>query len=350
MKRFSRWQCFFACLLIVFSSCKSVQADEAYSSNLCNQTHDCNVDTKFNASYLYWSVQEDQIGFAIENFDLSKTGSDTKLKTHHPKWDSGVRLEGEVSSNCFPIGCRFGWTHFNTRSNASAVGNQPGVPSVGVTAIPGFSNQGDSPFVSSESAASSLKFNLNEYFFDVQSFYHCCGSCLSFRPFVGVFVANINQKQDILYSGIAFKDIAGIDVSVSRKNIFFGVGPRLGIELNWKFCEKLSLITNTSFAYLVGTFNTKSEFITPPQISLAANSVNAKSHRARPMASCLIALEWKEQISPGLALSFSLGYEFQYWWQQWHSSSNILDAAISGEGRWGDLSMNGLTVSGGVSF
>lgn len=343
--------------------CNLIQANEAYlDDNFCCQPCDCccqpckglNYDIDFNASYLYWSIQEDQLGFAIENLTLANLATTpSKIKTHHPQCASGIRLEEGIYSKCNPIGCRFGWTYFQTHSPArahtplSAIENDtPEAVAVTTLSAP-FSR--DTPFLFSQRAKSKWGININEFVFDIEHLC-CCGSCISFRPYVGIIGACIDQKQKIFYEGIVLPDGDLSDLSVSRKNNFCGIGPRFGLGFNWNFCNKLSLVTNANAAYLVGRIHTKNRFVAPLAIAGELTNTNEKIYRGRPMACGSIGLEWKEQINNCAAICFSIAYEFQYWWQQWHSSSNLFDDLISGEGRWGDLSMHGLVVTGGVSF
>lgn len=326
-----------------------VQGDQAYMDGMCYPTPECcGLDIRLSASYLYWSVQEDQLGFAMEGIPLSQPTPvqvNAILKTHNPKLDSGVRLDGSISSHYMPVGCRFEWTHFQTTAKAHAAGGTLDAPTVAATTITGT----DSPILFTDLANSRWKVNINEYAFDIE-YYGYGNNCVLFRPYIGVFGAGIDQTQRVVYSGVnSGKTLVEQDVVVTRKNNFWGVGPRLGLGINWNFCNDFNLISNVNAAYLVGKFDTKNHFLAPVEISNFA-SIEEKIWRARPMVGGLIGLEWRESNCDSFALTFSISYEFQYWWQQWNSCSSILNDLFAGEGRWGDLSLHGLVVSGGIAF
>lgn len=326
------------CFTLLFF-CKTVQVN----ASLC----DFNLELK--GSYLYWGVQEDQLGFAITDFPLNPSSMSSsppeKVKTHDPKWGSGLRVEADLFNTSLPVNCRFQWTHLQTRSHAFAQG--PGMPNLFVTTIAGF--LGDSPFFFSDTAGSKWKIKVDEYAFDIEYLF-CGDSCISFHPYLGIFAARINQNQDVTYTGVNAKEFTDATLSVFRKNHFCGIGPRFGLGLNWEFCNGFSLVSDANAAYLFGRFDTVSSFAVPQGFASFFPDINANRHLGRPMINGSIGLEWNKQICQSVALTIAIGYEFQYWWQQWHSASNGFNLLVTGEGQWGDLSMHGLVVSAGIVF
>jgi hypothetical protein len=311
----------------------------------------CNYNAEFSVSYLYWGAQSDQLGFAIENVFLMDEDivlpsnlPPGKLKTHRTNWDAGFRLEAAAFSKCAPIGYRIEYTQFRTTSHASADSNF-NVPSVAVTTISALPD-GQNPFLAADSARSRWNLRLWDYAFDV-AYSNCCG-CFTFRPYVGVFGANIQQRQKIRYTGIGSGDET-VDALVERKTFFKGVGPRIGLEFFANICGNLNLITNAYTSFLFGKSRCES-MIEVPQISnFNFMDFKQKIRRGRPMASGLVGLEWDDCFC-NTKCSFSVSYEYQYWWNQWHSASNLIDNLLSGEGRWGDLSLHGVVLTGTVSF
>ncbi len=253
--------------LTVFAFSNSTQAYQTSTSDNCGSScapvNCCDLNFELKASYLYWNVQEDYLGFAIENIHLFEdlpTPSDAKLKTHDRKWDSGFRLEAFLSDNCYPIGCHFEWTHFKTTSNGSAnsaIGDPN--PTVGVTTATGVFK--DNPFLVAKSVSSTWKIDINQFAFDVD-YRLACSPCISFSPYVGVFGAIINQKQNIFNTSIMNNHDGMGNIYVARKNNFWGLGPRFGIGANWDFTQQFSLIFDINFAYLMGKIDTENIFQT----------------------------------------------------------------------------------------
>lgn len=310
------------------------------SSNNC-----CCMDFQLKASYLYWGVKEDYLAFAYILPD-NTTIINPKLKTHKREWDSGFRLEALLSNNCYPIGCHFEWTYFKTTSNASAIGD-PTNPNISVATASGLIQSDVSPFLEATSVNSSWKININEFAFDLDYTLNY-NACVSFCPYLGLFGAAINQKQKILNINATDGFDIG-NVTVFRKNDFWGIGPRFGLSANWNFTQQFSLVCDTNLAYLFGKITNKNHFQTST-VPLAVSNLNQKTWCTRPMASAFAALNWNTTIANCSILSLSVGYEFQYWWDQWNASSNIIDDLITADGHWGDLSINGLVASIGISF
>ena len=336
---------------IVFVCHLSLQADDPCTGTCYATPYLWNTfDYEVKASYLYWGVQEDQLGFAFDVapiFDSAISNPKSEIKTHHPKWDSGFRLECAVENDCFPFEGNFGWTYFRSSSEASAHGQVPPFRTLAITTTGSFGNNG-SPFLFSQTAHSKWDTNINEFTLDLK--YHAHReSCLSFDPYIGIMGAMIDQHQRIKYVGVSISS-STVNLSVSRNNKFYGIGPRLGIGFKWNVCDRLSLISNATTAYLVGKFDMKNKTISSPNIPNGFLDFEENMWRGRPMASGLIGIEWKGQINDCAAYSLAVSYEYQYWWQQWHSASHLIDLLISGDGRWGDLSLQGLVVSGDISF
>lgn len=334
-------------LLTVFAcsnSAHTYQAPTYYNNDATPPPPNCyglNFDLK--ASYLYWNVQEQYLTFGVTNIGLTTptTGNST-LKTHDRKWDSGFRLEASLANDCNPIGCHFEWTYFKTTSNASAANSNIGVTSA-IGPIP-FTD----PFLAATNTNSKWKININEFAFDID-YRLPYNQCISFSPYLGVFGAIINQKQNIFnYNATNGFGVSG-NVFVFRKNDFWGIGPRFGFAANWNLTQQFSLIFDANFAYLLGKINTKNNYQVL-NIPSALASLDSKIWCLRPMGSAFVGLNWEGCVSDCSTFSLSLGYEFQYWWHQWHSTSNLIDDLLSGEGRWGNLSLNGLVASIGISF
>lgn len=337
----------FTCMIAAFASLNMLS--HAYEGDCCNDLNNYEFDVK--ASYLYWSAEADNLTYGIERSPYVDEENPPvamgTIKNHHPKFDSGVRVEGGFRSQCSSFGANLQWTGYQSKSNASANSGDSELPLINVTTF-ALSNYNGSPFLTSQDAKSTWKLNINEYAFDIYYSISCC-SCATLRPYVGIYGATIRQKQNIAYGGVVIgEDTANI--GISRKNDFCGLGPRLGLAFQWEFCNNFSLISNANAAFLVGRFKLKNKMDVPEELSQYFVDIEEKVRRARPMASGLIGLEWSDSINDCFGVSLAISYEYQYWWNQWRSASNALDTYITGEGQWSDLSLHGLVVTGGITF
>lgn len=350
---------FLCCAVLAYSSAAQANWFGGDCCDPCAKT----FSGELTASYLYWGIQEDQIGFAIEDldiFDFTQTvrppQSNGKIRNHKPKWNSGFRVEGALYSNCWCNGgIRGEYMHIQTKSHEHACSSVDGRPTLGVTAINSIPM--GNPFLAAKHAHSKWKTDINEYALDFE-YRGCIGSCFIFSPYVGVFGASIDQSQHIVYNDVTLNSFNQnpaqiVDLDVKRKNKFWGVGPRLGLATEWKFWRSASLIADGNVALLCGHFDVKNRVDqATAEVLKSFPNLREKCWRARPMVDGLVGLKWDGQLSScaGYGFTLSIAYEFQYWWSQWHSCSSLLDGLLSGEGRWGDMSMQGLVVTGGITF
>lgn len=345
-------------ILFVVACYQSIQANEFCAEECCDEDYGVGL----RASYLYWGVQEDGLGFAIEGLNvLNGNRSNSRVRTHDPKWNSGFRIEGFASQCECPIAFSAGWTYFDAISRESALGEvRNGSPNLGVTTVSGYANQAN-PFLWATAARSRFNIKMNEFVADA-AYPICCSSCFSCLPYAGIIGARIKQKQNIVYLGVPLTfngEAITAFIDNARKSRFSGIGPRFGLGLDWHFCNGFNLIANGNVAYLFGRFDTKNNVLAIGTIDGSLLNVNASNlfanvrervSRGRPMASGMLGVEWRNQLGCTAELSLSLAYEFQYWWQQWHNVSNVLNTLITSEGQWGDLSMHGIAVSACLAF
>ena len=159
----------------------SLQAEEGccFEPQFCCTKWDIGV----NASFLYWAIQEDCLGYAITDitiFEYSPPASNSKILTHNQKWTPGVRVGASLSNQSTPFGLNLEWTHFDGSDKRSASSPDPTMPTLAVTTITATFN--NSPFSLAESVKSRWEFDINEYAFDIH-YSGCCGEWLFFKPY-----------------------------------------------------------------------------------------------------------------------------------------------------------------------
>lgn len=311
-----------------------------------------------SASYLYWGASEDYLGYAVDNINFNQTGfffpqPSSHLKEPKTEWKSGWRIEAGAYDSCNPWGLHFAWTHLYSNTHSSVSSDFPRIAAsqIAFTGTNNMGNNNNGPFLAATDASSHWKLRVNEYALDFDYLVKC--DCqVSIRPYVGVFGATIDQKQNTFYANLTNGGTSAftIDGTVHRKNDFWGVGPHFGVGVRWGFLNCFSLIGDVSGAWLFGKFKNRSTFDVPLFIAGEFPNFHSNTWRGRPMTSASIGLEWANQFCDSYAATLGVSYEFQYWWQQWRSASNLLDNVISASGRWGDLCLQGLVVTGGVTF
>lgn len=301
---------------------------------VCPPADCCCLNYGIGASYLYWNVQQDYLGTGAGSLVVGPNVP--TIPTH--KWDSGVRVNAFISNSNSPIEFDFTWTYFRTSSNQFA----PDSTMNDIIGLPTF------PI----NISSSWKIHINEFAFDIDYNFNP-SPCFTVTPYIGIFAGVINQKQNMFFDLSAVPGDGITNLNIFRKNNFYGIGPRVGIDLKWNFYQQFSLVFDTNFALLIGRIHSLMDFtlptVSPPQLTALLNH-SQKIWCTRPMTSSYVGLVWECNVFCNACLSAAIGYEFQYWWNQWRASPNALDIVAVGGPRCGDLALNGLVASLGIRF
>lgn len=175
--------------------------------------------------------------------------------------------------------------------------------------------------------------------------------CSSVNPWVGVKAVRIKQNHKTAFEGFEIDGIA-LDVSSYKKNEFRGIGPSVGVDGMWEIYSNINLSTGFSGALLCGKF----DVIQRPQVDFATNSVevisqNNRKDRIRPMVDMFVGLDWDPSFCDFMQLNIGVGYEVQYWWNQWQVPGSLAEGILSGgTSPQGDLMLFGLTVHASLVF
>lgn len=329
----------------------SMAAEESRTCSLINY--------ETSLSYLFWNAREDSLSFALKDQLIFTPQTPSvepivgHIKSPKGRWDSGFRVETAFSDHTKEFGhfgLRAQWSYFHSTSSAhtaTPAGSSFGVIVSSVSIL----GAGASPFPTAESARSKWTLHLNEFALNLEYFCHAAPRVL-LRPYVGVFGASIEQSLHSRYQNVSF-DLASIFTShlnVRTKNDFWGVGPSVGAGLSWSFWEHLALIGNLFASGLYGRFHTKNSVSVSDPVQVPFTDFKSNPTRLRPVIGGLLGLECGGNVSPCARLSLSAAYEFQYWWQQWHSFSNQIGNFVSGTGQWGDLSLQGFVFTAKAEF
>lgn len=298
--------------------------------------------------YLFWNAREDQLGFAIDFPDgVAPVGGPltagspigrVTLDDQKFNWDSGARVGFGYFIPCTCWDLSLAWTFFQTNSTATSSDGTQATLTFGLLNTAG-----------AVDAQSRWNLHFNSLALEA-GYYIDLPCCLIAHPHVGAFGVYIKQKQNVQYSGLIDNLGFPIDVSVSRKNNYWGVGPTAGIDLQWFFCGNFSLISRTSASLVFGQFDIKTQYLFSEATFSAAINIKDKPYRGRPMVDMYLGFGWEWYLC-GCPMELAAGYELEYWWQQWHAPASVLDEEFSsGGGRWGDLLLHGLTLSLNIVF
>jgi hypothetical protein len=342
------------------------------------------VDVFAEGSMLWWQASEDGLAFAQEGNLFAVTGirpigeitpSVLQLKIYEPKfkWDFGFQVGAGYNMRYDGWDLYSSWVRFHPKRshrtvsiplNANTDTNiEPGVP----TLIPMFdyfdyfTNQSSIPG-SSVSSSWKLKLDLVDLELGRESKF---GKRLRLRPHGGLRSAWIDQTYTITSLGFS-PFVANVTQNVvsSNKCYFWGLGPRIGLDMQWNFGYGISLFSDLALSSLFGHFSlTTSEVLTSPE-SRGTFSINESSYKRRNVARFAgdfdIGLRYQTTFNccDCLGLMLQAGWEAhnflnQNQFIQGQLSTNIADNnEISSNTVFnqGDLTTQGLTVRARLDF
>lgn len=324
----------------------------------------CIEGVSIEGEFLYWKVSQDQIPYAavlpgglqpiIDTFSSSQNPQVRELleiKDPNFKYKPGFRIALGYTPPCSNWNFNLSWTRLHEKIASSTVSNEQGIipTTMPVAIITGFINREPSQFGFGTEAKSQWKFQFDTWDLLVGRKFSICG--LENTPYLGVKAATINQSQKVNYLGFSV-DGNPLKLQNKMKNHFRGIGPCLGINSSWAFCNGWSLWGDVSGALLCGRFDLHSDPSVSQDITVIGFKIKpSKKTKLRPTVGAQIGIGWDTMVCDQYHVTLDVAYEAQYWWNQWQAPTSVVNTLFSaGHSAQGDLSLYGLTAKLGVGF
>lgn len=292
----------------------------------------------FEADFLYWKMQEDNLTYALREVDNSLnsmvTPSRIVVKEQTFRWSPGFKAALGYNLPYDSWDFIAVWTHIQTHTKTSV--SEPNFGIVPVLSPEGTSSTG-ATFANSNW---KIKFNSLDVGFGRSSF---ISPKLSFRPEIGVKGAWIEQFLKVHYDGFASSASSSNNTpTVKGKIEFKGLGPLIDIHGRWLFGPEIGFFGGASASLLYGDFDVRTVYS-------GANSedripVFYNKHRMRGMTAIDIGADWGKCLHDKCYIYLSLGYETQMWWDQ------MMLISLSNLNPEGDLQMHGFTGKFRIEF
>lgn len=324
--------------------------------------------------YLFWRPQMEDNFFAIKTeatpsgATLAKIGS-VNLEQPSYELSSGVRLGiGGYTSDSWDVNLTGTYLYSSAKKDVHAEGNI-----LSTAVLP----QWMSLFLGTQGTKGSTNWKMNFYTLDL-SFgrEYFMTKKFSVHPFIGLRGFHINQSLNSNYS-TAFVNVSTDALpttfrSTSRLNAkqnLWGIGPRLGIDLNFYLTQEWAFLGGFSGSLLYTKYKVK-ESLYGHQVDtgLVLNPYNSvgkdQDHFGRANLDVYFGLGWDRWFNQGKQrVSLALLFEGSQWFQinQWFDL-NIAEAlntgnpgsfyppTITASKRHGDLSFMGGTVRLNIDF
>lgn len=357
---------------LAYTLCLAILMPFAASGNECEdycEVEPCMIPVgnfQIYGDYLYWKVSQDQMQYAavlpggiqqiIQDFQTQESSVrvSEKLKIIDPKFDfqSGFRIGLGYIFPCSNWDVQLAWTSIHEKTHSQVSNRDQGIIPLAmpVSSIFGFINRDPALFGFGSKAKSNWHFEFDVI--DLEIGRNCaCSDQLVLRPYVGLKMASIRQKQHIDYFGFSV-DGTSIGLANKKKNDFQGIGPSFGVDFGWGFCSNWSLSGSLSGALLCGKLDVKER----PVADVGPNSItfelkNSKKNRVRSVVAANLGIDWATCICNKVGALIGVYYEAQYWPNQWNCLSSVASGLIvGGNSPQGDLMMQGLTAKVALSF
>lgn len=333
----------------------------------------CNGDVVFTVAGFYWNAHQDGMEYAIDNQVVHPTDADTNqalnnlidstYKNPDFKWDFGfkVGLGYNTTHDGWDIGVV--WTQFRTSADshveAEADDNHTLLPLWSAFAATG----ADSTILWASDIETHWKLKLDLVDLELgREFW--TSKYLTFRPFVGLRLAWINQEYNIKNKGggwlstaesPAFNNLVDIDQK------FHGVGLRGGVDTVWNFGCGWGIFGNFAMSIVYGRFNVdhdesnREATDTHHKTKILESDDNFRASRG--MTDLSIGLQWHTMFSNcRYGFTAMLGWEHHMFFDQnqmWRvlrkCDEPLTQPNLSGENvfhqRRGDLATQGWTLT-----
>lgn len=332
--------------------------------NPCYETNNCYGEFTAFGNFMYWQVVQEQMQYAGvlpggllpiingikgDGVQISETFEIVDPTFHYePGFQIGF---GYLSPNK-DWDATLSWTRLHQKINSNVTDAGSGIIPLSepVALLLDIVTNPDFDGLLSNAASSHWDFQFDTIDFQIGRDY-CFSPCFSLHSYAGVKGALIRQSQFICYKGLT-ADESTLTANTKKKNNFYGVGPTFGVDSSWTFFQDWNLRAGVGGGLIYGQFCSS----LTPVFKQTTNSVTVdaktnKKNRIRPMVDAIISLDWTSCFWEDFNVDIGIGYEVEYWWNQWQVPGSLITAiATNGGAPQGDLMMQGLTVHFGFKF
>jgi len=302
---------------------------ENYGVNAPVRPVTCNGDWVISAAGFYWSAHQDGMEYAVDTSVQNKQEStttvglsppnvpdliDAEYETPNFKWDFGFKVDLGYNTTC--DGWDFGvtWTWYRGKANdhieAEKDDNHTLIPLWSAYASP----EGLTTFATDIETHWKLELNLIDIELGRE---YWTSKYLSFRPFVGLRIAFIDQHFEIQHKGGSWSEIVQFPFNdeVDFDNDFKGVGIRAGFDTVWNFGCGWGLYGNFATSIVYGRFSLDHDEeirqASSPHNKIKVLETEESFHASRAMLDLGLGIQWHS-----LFCDCQYGFTVQFGWEQ----------------------------------
>lgn len=343
----------------------------------------CGWDLFVTGSFLYWKAAEENLeyGDLSTNTNPSGTGNNFEFNDqaqemgfeYKPGFKVGLGLDFDYDN--WELYAEYTYLH-STISNSTTV-NPEDLSTTTIHPSWVFNLGSVVNLFNSDFTEASAKWNVKLDIGDLElARQYYVGRHLTFRTFASLRAAWIRQTYTATYDNENNPTNLQISIESTSKTRSWGIGPRMGVDTKWLFCEGFRLFADASASILFTKYTTDSidQLATQATAAGAPNfgvpfdvtstySDNKHLCFLRPQAEMTIGAGWGDYFFCNKwFFDVEVGYTFNVFWNQNMFHRNITSNGPQphvGDGigrafiyfdREGDLYFHGLTVTARLEF
>ncbi len=263
-------------------------------------------DLLLTGSYIFWQASEDGLNLGISNASpLVALPINGHIVSTDFKFKSGYQAGLGIFTELDDWDGRAEYTWLHTRNTVRSNGPEGG------GLIPAWGHPAN---VANDVFSGSGRWKLSLSVIDVNVGRSCyIGTRLTFRPFFGIRPTWINQKYVATYATTLTETYQVRSTSNSC-----GIGPEVGVEMNWLLGYGIRLIGNAEADILFTRYNLRykeENSLTPS--TLAVNLSQRDIYCLRPHSDCSLGLGWGTYFNNyNYHFDLSALYDFQVFLDQ----------------------------------
>jgi hypothetical protein len=300
--------------------------------------------------FLWWKAEEDGLTFSYKTNNPTGQLTDNKIRLEEMdfEWDYGFRVGGGFNIPHDRWDISFFWTNLDTESKTHKNADD-GNGLFPYWAFPNGIAGGE--FFNRADAKWKLFLNIGDIELG-KDFY--VGKSLSVHPFVGPRTAWIDQEFNVKYLTAPFLPDQTIDIIKMKKCDYWGLGPRIGMDMQWWLTRLFNIYASAAISLLYGEFHIhqkeQAEIVELDALQEPLNFRNS-FHISRPITDLAIGLGWDTQFAHDrLHIGLKVGWEQHVFFDQNQFIRFVSSSTNSLLSNRGDLSTEGLTASLRLDF
>ncbi len=280
--------------------------------------------------------------------DPGHSGPDSvagEYKSVDPGFDTGVRLSfGYDFGNGVDLAAQY--THLATSESSSVNNSATGDDLWGIWL------HANSVIDDNDVDIANASYDIDADVFDFTVGKRFGGNnALGLRLDGGLRYANIDQGMDISYT----QTVAALrrTADITYENSFSGLGPKVGLGVDWQAGNGFTLFGALSGSVLIGNFDMSLKQIDTQTTGVQTTRVDVDSseNRVVPVVEMLAGVEYSRELSNGMLVGGQFGYE----WQNWFNMATVrqygddVDSQLSNTDTT-DLGFDGFFLKGYIKY